>query len=288
MMRRTDRFFAKSGNGIPKIIGILNLTDDSFSDGGSYRTVENAVAHAEQMLAAGAMAIDIGAESTRPGASAQPEQIEIDRLVPVIRALRERQPDCVICVDTRKAAVAEAVLEAGADVINDVSGLQFDPEMAQVIAKSGAGLVLMHMRGIPETMQNEENLFYQDLIGEINAFFEKQVAFAVNAGIRLDRIALDPGIGFAKTVTANWQLVRDAEQFRKHGLPLYYGISRKSFLGREKKPCERDFATAGVLAYLTEKKVEFVRVHEPGAAEDAMRAFAAAMNGGYVNDRMVC
>ena len=288
MMCRTDRFFAKSGNGIPKIIGILNLTDDSFSDGGAYRTVENAVAHAEQMLAAGAMAIDIGAESTRPGASAQPEQIEIERLVPVIRALRERQPDCVICVDTRKAAVAEAVLEAGADVINDVSGLQFDPEMAQVIAKSGAGLVLMHMRGIPETMQNEENLFYQDLIGEINAFFEKQIAFAVNAGIRLDRIALDPGIGFAKTVTANWQLVRDAEQFRKHGLPLYYGISRKSFLGREKKPCERDFATAGVLAYLTEKKVEFVRVHEPGAAEDAMRAFAAAMNGGYVNDRMVC
>lgn len=288
MMRRTDRFFVKSGNGIPKIIGILNLTDDSFSDGGAYRTVENAVAHAEQMLAAGAMAIDIGAESTRPGASAQPEQIEIERLVPVIRALRERQPDCVICVDTRKAAVAEAVLEAGADVINDVSGLQFDPEMAQVVARYDAGLVLMHMRGIPETMQNEENLFYQDLIGEINAFFEKQIAFAVNAGIRLDRIALDPGIGFAKTVTANWQLVRDAEQFRKHGLPLYYGISRKSFLGREKKPCERDFATAGVLAYLTEKKVEFVRVHEPGAAEDAMRAFAAAMNGGYVNDRMVC
>ena len=284
MMRRTDRFFAKSGNGIPKIIGILNLTDDSFSDGGAYRTVENAVAHAEQMLAAGAMAIDIGAESTRPGASAQPEQIEIERLVPVIRALRERQPDCVICVDTRKAAVAEAVLEAGADVINDVSGLQFDPEMAQVIAKSGAGLVLMHMRGIPETMQNEENLFYQDLIGEINAFFEKQIAFAVNAGIRLDRIALDPGIGFAKTETANWQLIRDADLFRKHGLPLYYGISRKSFLGREQKPGERDFATAGVLTFLTEKKIDFVRVHKPGAANDAMRSFVAARNGGYVND----
>lgn len=282
MTRRTDRFFATSGSRVPKIIGILNLTDDSFSDGGAYRTVEDAVAHAEEMLSAGAVAIDIGAESTRPGAAAQPVQIEIERLVPVIRALRERQPDCVICVDTRKAAVAEAVLEAGADVINDVSGLQFDPDMAQVIAKYDAGLVLMHMRGTPETMQNEENLLYQDLIGEINAFFERQIALAVGAGIRRDRIALDPGVGFAKTVTANWQLVRDAEQFRKHGLPLYYGISRKSFLGREKKPCERDFATAGVLAYLTEKKVEFVRVHEPGAAEDAMRAFAAAMNGGYV------
>ena len=281
MTCRTDRFFAKSGNGIPKIIGILNLTDDSFSDGGAYRTLEDAVAHAEQMLTAGAMAIDIGAESTRPGAAAQPEQTEIERLVPVIRALRDRNPDCIICVDTRKAAVADAVLNAGADVINDVSGLQFDPEMAQVVAKHGAGLVLMHMRGTPETMQKEENLFYQDLIGEINLFFERQIAFAVEAGIRRDRIALDPGIGFAKTAAANWQLIRESEQFRKHGLPLYYGISRKSFLGREKQPGKRDFATAGVLAFLTEKEIDFVRVHEPGAANDAMGAFAAARNGGY-------
>ena len=260
MMRRTDRFFAKSGSGIPKIIGILNLTDDSFSDGGAYWTEEDAVAHAEEMLSSGADAIDIGAESTRPGAAAQPVQTEIERLVPVIRCLRERKPDCVICVDTRKAAVAEAVLEAGADVINDVSGLQFDPGMAQVVAKYDAGLVLMHMRGTPETMQNEENLLYQDLIGEI---------------------ALDPGVGFAKTAAANWQLIRDAEQFRKHGLPLYYGISRKSFLGRDRAPQKRDFATAGVLAYLAEKKIEFVRVHNTVAALDSMKAYTAALNGGY-------
>ena len=281
MMRRTDRFFAKSGSGIPKIIGILNLTDDSFSDGGAYRTAEDAVAHAEEMLRSGADAIDIGAESTRPGAAAQPVQTEIERLVPVVRCLRDRKPDCVICVDTRKAAVAEAVLEAGADVINDVSGLQFDPGMAQVVAKYDAGLVLMHMRGTPETMQNEENLLYQDLIGEIHAFFERQIALAVGAGIRRDRITLDPGVGFAKTAAANWQLVRDAEQFRKHDLPLYYGISRKSFLGRERAPQDRDFATAGVLAYLAEKKIEFVRVHNAAAALDSMKAYTAALNGGY-------
>lgn len=282
MTAGTEQFFAPCRSGIPKIVGILNLTPDSFSDGGSFQSVEEAVAHGERMLAAGADALDIGAESTRPGAAAVPDQLEIERLVPVVQRLRERQVDCAICVDTRKAEVAEAVLAAGADVINDVSGLQFDPEMARTIAAQDAGLVLMHMRGTPETMQNAENLVYQDLIGEINAFFEKQIGLAIAAGIRRDRIALDPGIGFAKTAEDNWQLVRDGACFRKHGLPLYYGVSRKSFLGREKKPQERDFSTAGVLAYLAWKKIEFVRVHEPGAAKDAIKAFAAAMNGGNV------
>ncbi len=282
MTHRTDRFFAESGRGIPKVVGILNLTDDSFSDGGAYRTAEDAVLHAEQMLASGAAAVDIGAESTRPGAAAQSAETEIGRLLPVIRSLRERNPECVICVDTRKSSVAEAVLSAGADVINDVSGLQFEPDLARIVAKHDAGLVLMHMRGTPENMQNAENLRYQDLIGEINAFFEKQIAFAAETGIRRDRIALDPGIGFAKTAEANWQLIREAEQFRKHGLPLYYGISRKSFLGKGKVPGDRDFATAGVLAYLAEKKIEFVRVHNTNAALDAMNAYSAAWNGGTV------
>lgn len=281
MTARTEQFFSPSRSGIPKIIGILNLTEDSFSDGGSFHSVDEAVAHGERMLAAGADAIDIGAESTRPGATAVPEQLEIDRLVPVVKQLRERKNAGVICVDTRKRAVAEAVLAAGADVINDVSGLQYDPEMARTVAAYDAGLVLMHMRGTPETMQDAENLVYQDLIGEINAFFEKQIGLAVAAGIRRDRIALDPGIGFAKTAEDNWQLVRDAELFRIHGLPLYYGISRKSFLGREKLPQERDNATLGAMAYLAWKKIEFVRVHNPGAVRDAIQAFFAAVNGGF-------
>ena len=267
------------------IMGILNVTPDSFSDGGRYYTMDAVLRRAEQMIQEGAHIIDIGGESTRPGHTVIGDEEEIARVAPAVEAIAARF-DIPISVDTYKPVVAEAALKSGAHMVNDIWGLQYAADtqhtMAQVIAKYDAGLVLMHMRGTPETMQNEENLLYQDLIGEINSFFEKQIDLAVGAGIRRDRITLDPGVGFAKTVTANWQLVRDAEQFRKHGLPLYYGISRKSFLGREKKPCERDFATAGVLAYLTEKKVEFVRVHEPGAAEDAMRAFAAAMNGGYV------
>lgn len=280
MTARTEQFFSPSRNGIPKIVGILNLTPDSFSDGGEFSGTEDAVDRAEQMLKNGASAIDIGAESTRPGAAGESAACEIGRLVPVVKMLRERQPDRVICVDTRKAAVAEAVLAAGADVINDVSGLQFDPEMAQVIAGYDAGLVLMHMRGTPETMQNTENLLYPDLIGEINAFFECQVAKAVSAGIRREWIALDPGIGFAKTAQDNWQLVREADRFRIHGLPLYYGVSRKSFLGTGRAARERDAATAGVLAYLTMKQIEFVRVHQTEAAADAMSAFYAAWNGG--------
>ena len=223
MIRRTEQFFAPAQNGIPKIIGILNLTTDSFSDGGAYRRTEDAVAHAVRMLETGAVAVDIGAESTRPGSSGQTSDAEIAVLLPVIRNLRDRDEHCVICVDTRKAVVADAVLDAGADVINDVSGLQFDPAMADVIAKHSAGLVLMHMRGTPETMQNAENLIYPDLTGEINAFFEKQIGLAVSAGVRRDRIALDPGIGFAKSAQDNWKLVRDAELFRIHGLPLYSG-----------------------------------------------------------------
>ncbi len=267
---------AASGSArIPKLVGILNLTADSFSDGGQYPDADSAVAAAVQMLRSGADVIDIGAESTRPGAKAVAAEDQLAVILPVLHELR-KQTDCAVSVDTRSAAVADAVLSAGADTINDVSGLRFDPALAGVIAKHGAKLVLTHSRGIPETMQQPEFLEYPGgLTEEINAFFAEQIRFAEAAGIGRDKMILDPGIGFSKTPEQNFELIRRAGDFRRHGLPLYYGVSRKAFL----KPCcgteNRDFATAGVLAVLTLKHIEYLRVHHITGARDAVCAAAA-------------
>ncbi len=270
-----------SGSGkIPKLIGILNLTADSFSDGGMYPDTGSAVFAAEQMLRAGAAGIDVGAESTRPGAAEVSAEAQLAVLLPVVRLLAGR---CPVSVDTRNALVADAVLSAGADTVNDVSGLRHDPAMADVIAKHQAGLVLTHSRGIPETMQQPENLQYDDLIGEINAFFAEQIEKAVSAGIRRNRIILDPGVGFSKTEQQNFELIRSAEAFRCHGLPLYYGVSRKAFLKNCCRgggiPAERDFATAGILAVLTLKQVDYLRVHHISGAWDAVHAAGNCIAG---------
>ncbi len=268
---------------IPQLVGILNLTADSFSDGGQYPDSASAVAAAMEMLRSGADVIDIGAESTRPGAKAISIEDQLTAILPVLHELRE-QSDCSISVDTRSAAVADAVLNAGADTINDVSGLRFDPALAEVAAKHRARLVLTHSRGIPETMQRPEFLQYPGgLTEEINAFFAEQICFAETAGVGRDKIILDPGIGFSKTPEQNFELIRRAEDFRRHGLPLYYGVSRKAFL----KPCcgtgNRDFATAGVLAVLTLKHIEYLRVHYITGARDAVCAAAAC--AGAENDK---
>jgi len=279
----TAKVLTRNKSGIPGIFGILNLTADSFSDGGAYPDAASAVRAAETMLSEGAGAIDIGAESTRPGAKAQRAENEIAALLPVIRGLRASRPDCVISVDTRKAAVAEAVLKAGADIINDVSGFQFDAEMPGVVAAFDAGAVIMHMRGTPETMQAPENLVYGDLTGEINAFFSRQLALAEKAGIDRAKIMLDPGVGFSKTPEQNWELIRRIGAFRVHGLPLFYGISRKSFLktitGDAVPAAQRDAATAGALAFLAEKNADFVRVHNVSSARDTMLAYRACAIG---------
>lgn len=273
---RLNRIFSVPSGSVPQIFGILNLSADSFSGNGS---VEDPVPTALQMLEDGADAIDIGAESTRPGAKEIPVSEEINRLVPVIEALRAEAPDCVISVDTRKALAAEAALSAGADMINDVSGLVFDPAMAETVARYNGGLILMHMRGTPETMQLD--LEYENLTGEINAFFARQIELAVSAGIDRRFIALDPGVGFAKSAEQNFELIRDAEKFRCHDLPLFYGISRKSFLQKIRQDArDRDFCTGGVLAYLTAKRIEFVRVHNVRLAHDVMAAYALCECGG--------
>ncbi len=210
-------------------MGILNVTPDSFSDGGAYRGPEAAAARGAEMVAEGADIIDVGGESTRPGARPVPEAEELARVIPAVRALRERT-DALISVDTMKASVARAALAAGADVVNDVSALRFDPDMAGVVAASGAPIVLMHMRGTPETMQSFPA--YRDLFGEISSFLAERVEAARKAGIAADKIILDPGIGFGKTVEDNLALIDGLEFLEALDRPVLAGVSRKGFIGR--------------------------------------------------------
>ncbi len=210
-------------------MGILNVTPDSFSDGGAYRGPEAAAARGAEMVAEGADIIDVGGESTRPGARPVPEAEELARVIPSVRALRERT-DALISVDTMKASVARAALAAGADVVNDVSALRFDPDMAGVVAASGAPIVLMHMRGTPETMQSFPA--YRDLFGEISSFLAERIEAARKAGIAADKIILDPGIGFGKTVEDNLALIDGLEFLEALDRPVLAGVSRKGFIGR--------------------------------------------------------
>lgn len=210
------------------VMGILNVTPDSFSDGGRYSQVDVAVEHARHMLAAGADMIDIGGESTRPGAAEVAVQEELRRVVPVVQALRAEFPHARLSVDTRHAAVAREALLTGADVVNDITGLA-DPAMRQVCAELPCGVIIMHMQGTPGTMQNAPH--YEDVVAEVRAFFELRVADAVASGIALERICLDPGIGFGKTVEHNVSLIRELESLRVHNLPMLMALSRKRFMG---------------------------------------------------------
>ena len=280
---RSDRFFetiknaTRSGNlARPRLFGILNLTPDSFSDGGAHTaSPEVSMDFAVQMVADGADALDLGAESTRPGSGAVPAAEEIRRLLPALKLIRARFPDLFLSVDTRKADVADAALAAGADCVNDVSGLQFDPGMAAVVAKHHASLIIMHMRGTPETMQAPENLVYDDLIADISAFLLDAVEKAVRAGVNPARIMLDPGVGFSKTDEQNMTLIRRAAAFKKLGFPLFYGISRKGFIGRMYGipcPADRDEATAQLQLDLCRAGVEALRVHNVAVTRKAILA----------------
>lgn len=263
---------------LPAVFGIVNLTPDSFSDGGKYADAHAAAAEAVAMLDAGAAGVDLGAESTRPGALEVPPETEIERLLPVLRQIRELRPEAILSVDTRKAGVAEAVLDAGADIINDVSAMTFDPRMAEVVSSHDAAVVLMHMRGTPATMRNPENMVYDNVTDAVGLYLEDAYARAVSAGIRSDAILLDPGLGFAKNPAQDYELVKNAAALRKRlKAPLFYGPSRKSFLSQVcpgRKPAERDYATAGILCALAAAKVEIVRVHNVPMALDCMNAFA--------------
>ncbi|MDW8104481.1 MAG: dihydropteroate synthase [Armatimonadota bacterium] len=244
------------------IMGILNVTPDSFYDGGRYNQLDAAVQRALQMVEEGADIIDIGGESTRPGSQPVSEEEELRRVLPVIEAVRQRV-DVPISVDTTKSRVAERALQAGACMVNDISGLGFDPHMAETVARYGALCCIMHIQGTPQTMQ--QNPHYDDVVRDISRYFEQRLALAERAGIPRDRIWLDPGIGFGKTVQHNLEILRRLREFTVFGLPLLIGTSRKSFIGKilgDLPPEERLEGTAATIAIAIANGASAVRVHD--------------------------
>ena len=259
------------------IIGILNVTPDSFSDGGHFTSVEAAVAHAERLSADGCQLIDVGGESTRPGAAAVPAAEEIGRVVPVIRELARRGLG-PISVDTRKADVARAALDAGAAVVNDVSGLAFDPALGGVVAEGGAGLVVMHMRGTPDTMDRLAD--YTHVTAQVAAELGAAAARAEAAGVAPERIVVDPGFGFAKKPAHNLRLLDELATIVALGYPVAVGPSRKRFLGAATgRPVEdRDRATAVVCALAWERGARLFRVHDVALTREALTLASATTN----------
>lgn len=251
------------------IMGVLNATPDSFSDGGRFLSPEAAVVHGMQMVAEGADLIDVGGESTRPGSLAVSEEEELRRVLPVIRGLRGR---ALISIDTSKASVARAALEAGADIINDVTGLLGDPQMAEVAASTRAGVVVMHMQGTPRTMQ--ESPHYEDVVCEVGDFFRQALARALPSGMDPMSMALDPGIGFGKTPGHNRQLLSSLPSFREFDRPLVIGVSRKSFLGwlaGSADPADRFWPGVCLTSLCRERGASIFRVHDVQPHREALR-----------------
>jgi dihydropteroate synthase len=261
----------------PVIIGILNVTPDSFSDGGDLPSADAAIEHGSRLMADGCRLLDVGGESTRPGAGAVPAQEEIARVVPVIRGLAQRGLG-PISVDTRKAEVARAALDAGAAVINDVSGLRFDAELAAVARESEAGLILMHMRGTPATMDDLAK--YAHVAAEVAAELAARAAKAEQEGISRERIVVDPGFGFAKTATQNFRLLDELATIVALGYPVAVGLSRKRFLGAATgRPVEdRDRATAVACTLAWERGARLFRVHDVATTREALALASATTN----------
>lgn len=243
------------------LMGVLNVTPDSFSDGGRHFATDTAIEAGLRMIGEGADIIDVGGESTRPGSEGVPAEEELRRVIPVIEELRRRSP-VPISIDTQKAAVAEAALRAGANMINDVSALR-DPRMGQVAARSGVPLVLMHMRGEPRTMQQGE-IVYDDVVAEVAEFLSQAIERAVSCGVSRERIIVDPGIGFGKTVEHNLELIDRLGELKRLGHPVLVGPSRKSFIGKilDRPPGERLFGTAAAVAAAVLRGADIVRVHD--------------------------
>jgi dihydropteroate synthase len=252
------------------VVGVLNATPDSFSDGGAHLDPGRAASAAAEMVAAGAGMLDLGAESTRPGATPVPQQEELRRLLPVLRAVRAavRVP---LSVDTTKAAVAEAAIAEGADVVNDVSAGRADPAMFSSCARASVPIVLMHMQGTPATMQAEPR--YGDVVGEVASFLSERAEAARAAGIAAEQIVLDPGIGFGKTVDHNCRLLRRLDALVALGYPVLVGVSRKGFIGRllqGRDVEQRLFGTAAAVALAVAGGAKLVRVHDVAAVHDVV------------------
>jgi dihydropteroate synthase len=260
-----------------QIMGIVNVTPDSFSDGGLYMNRQAAVAHGLELELAGSTILDIGGESTRPGAQPVPVDEELRRVLGVIEGLRDAGTGAQISIDTSKARVASEAVEAGATLINDVTALRGDPEMLEVVARTGADCCLMHMLGEPRTMQRDPR--YEDVVDDVRAFLEERLAFAVAHGVAEERIMLDPGIGFGKTTAHNLELLRRLEELTTLGRPIAIGTSRKSFLGKiTARPVEDRIAATiatNVVAYANGARV--FRVHDVAPVHDALAIVAATV-----------
>ncbi len=258
----------------PQVMGILNVTPDSFSDGGNNYQLDNAVNQALSMLAQGASIIDIGGESTRPGAQLVTLEQELQRVIPVIEALR-KQSDCVISIDTSKPQVMAQALDAGADIINDVRALS-ESGALQVVAQAGVPVCLMHMQGQPQTMQCQPS--YSDLMSEIKRFFQQQITRCEKAGIEKQNIIIDPGFGFGKTLEHNFHLLAEFNQFESFGCPLLAGVSRKSMIGNllGREVNERLAGSLAAAMIAVQKGANIVRVHDVQETKDALRILEAS------------
>jgi len=260
--------------GRPLLLGIVNVTPDSFSDGGLYLDPNAAVAHAVQLVEEGADILDIGAESTRPGAVPVEATEELRRLIPVVRAIAKAVA-VPISVDTSKASVAKAAIDEGAVIVNDVTGLRGDPAMVDLIAQTGAGIVLMHMQGSPQTMQQAPE--YQDVVEDVAVFLSERVQYAIERGVAQSQIILDPGIGFGKVLVQNLDVLGQLPRFIQLGYPLLIGPSRKSFIGQlTGQPVEdRAWGTAAAVAIAVEQGAHILRVHDVGAMCDVVKVAVA-------------
>jgi len=274
--------FAGLDMAAPRLMGVLNVTPDSFSDGGLFAAPAAALDQARALAAAGADLLDVGGESTRPGSDPVPAAVEVGRVVPVIRAIRDAGLPVPLSVDTRKAEVAGAALAAGAEVVNDVAALTHDPGLASVVAAHSVPVVLMHARGDPKTMQDDPR--YDDVLLDVYDWLAARVAAAEEAGIPRARIAIDPGIGFGKTVAHNLALLRGLSLFHGLGCPVLLGASRKRFIGAvagEPDARQRGPGTLAVMLAALAQGVQLHRVHDIAAASQALRLWQAVTFGDH-------
>ncbi|MBU1628211.1 dihydropteroate synthase [bacterium] len=256
-------------NSDTELMGVVNITPDSFCDSGRYIDKYAAIDHVLKMVENGASIIDIGGESSRPNSLPVSGKEELNRILPVLRALKGKL-SVPVSVDTYKSQVASVALEEGADIINDISALRFDKELPDLIAKHKAGVILMHMKGSPRNMQ--DNPQYGNVVDEITSFLKERVEFALSAGISKESIMIDPGIGFGKNLHHNLSIFKGIDHFKNLDLPLLIGPSRKTFIGQitGKGVCERIFGTAGVIAYCALKGVNVIRVHDVTQMKDVV------------------
>ena len=262
---------------VPKLMGIVNVTPDSFSDRGKFAEPQQAIDQGLKLAADGAAILDIGGESTRPNADPVTESEELRRVISVVRALAE-QTDVPISIDTSKAKVAEEAVAAGAEIINDVTGLEGDARMPEVALATGAGVCAMHMRGTPKTMLNDEHLAYDDLVSDIYSYLDSRLKSLMEIGIQRDRICLDPGIGFAKSHQQNLTLLAQVGRYHELATPLLVGHSKKGFLAKilGDKEADRTMATVGVSLSLAAMGIQVIRVHDVVPVRDALLSFAAS------------